>query len=162
MENAKKRQRGVKFPTFAGADHLQHHLCGPAVVQPGLLIKHLLLLHFLLLRERRYSEPHLKKKKKKKRRPSSFPHLKCLLLSFLLFFTFGTALKGKTGTCRSLLNRGRSNRRGERVTFAIMSAYAMYKGSSSKELTQKKINMMISYNWIRLFYKNILQRTFIH
>lgn len=36
-------------PTFAGTDHLENHLCSASVVQPGLLIQHLLLLHFLFL-----------------------------------------------------------------------------------------------------------------
>ena len=35
--------------TSAGADGLQHHLCSPAAMQPGLLVKQLLLLHLLLL-----------------------------------------------------------------------------------------------------------------
>lgn len=37
--------------TFAGTDHLEHHLRSASVVQPGLLIQHLLLLHFLFLQE---------------------------------------------------------------------------------------------------------------
>lgn len=35
--------------TFAGTDHLQHHLGGSTRVQPGLLIQDLLLFHLLLL-----------------------------------------------------------------------------------------------------------------
>lgn len=38
-------------PTFAGTDHLEDHLCSAPVVKPGLLIQHLLLLHFLFLQE---------------------------------------------------------------------------------------------------------------
>ena len=39
--------------TFAGADHLQHHLCSPAVVQAGLLVEKPLLLHLLILEGQR-------------------------------------------------------------------------------------------------------------
>lgn len=35
--------------TFAGADGLQHHLGGAALMQPGLLVQKFLLLHFLFL-----------------------------------------------------------------------------------------------------------------
>ena len=35
--------------TFAGTDHLQHHLRGPSVVQPCLLVQEPLLLHLFLL-----------------------------------------------------------------------------------------------------------------
>ena len=37
--------------TFAGADHLQHHLRGPPGVQPRLLVQETLLLHLFLLQQ---------------------------------------------------------------------------------------------------------------
>lgn len=42
-------RRGARGGTFAGTDHLQHHLRGPTVVQPCLLVQEPLLLHLLLL-----------------------------------------------------------------------------------------------------------------
>lgn len=37
--------------TFAGADHLQHHLCSPPGVQPRLLVQETLLLHLFFLQQ---------------------------------------------------------------------------------------------------------------
>lgn len=38
-----------RLPTFAGTDHLKHHLCSTSIMQSRLLVQHLLLLHFLFL-----------------------------------------------------------------------------------------------------------------
>ncbi len=45
------RQVSVSFHTFAGTDHLKHHLCSSSIMKSGLLVQHLLLLHFLFLYE---------------------------------------------------------------------------------------------------------------
>ena len=37
--------------TFAGTDHLEHHLRGAPVVQPRLLVQEPLLLHLFLLQQ---------------------------------------------------------------------------------------------------------------
>lgn len=44
-----RRSRMLVEGTFAGTDHLQHHLRRPSVVQPCLLVQEPLLLHLFLL-----------------------------------------------------------------------------------------------------------------
>lgn len=83
-------------PTFAGADHLENHLRRAPVVQPGLLIQHLLLLHFLFLQAKTDRRFQRQLTGKLRDRGAEF-HLKRLLLSFLLgfFFSLGAALEEK-------------------------------------------------------------------